>query len=39
MENGVLLETKTLVQLICHYIQDQNARIFRKFPAIFIVLF
>jgi hypothetical protein len=23
MDNGVLLETKTLVELICHYIRDQ----------------
>jgi hypothetical protein len=49
MDNGVLLEIKTLVELICHYIRDQM-RVFsvfhackvtyevRKFPAIFIVV-
>ena len=46
MDNGVLLETKTLVELICHCIRDQM-RVFsyftlvsdiRKFPAIFIVV-
>jgi hypothetical protein len=50
MDNGVLLETKTLVELIRHYIRDQ-VRVFsvfhpclrvtnevRKFPAIFIVV-
>ena len=30
MDNGVLLETKTLVELICHYIRDQ-VRVFSVF--------
>jgi hypothetical protein len=32
MDNGVLLETKTLVELICHYIRDQM-RVFSVFHA------
>jgi hypothetical protein len=49
MANGVLLETKTLVELIRHYIPGPGAHIFHisplrvtyevwKFPAIFIVI-
>jgi hypothetical protein len=35
MDSGVLLETKTLVELICHYIRVFSVR---KIPAIFIVV-
>jgi hypothetical protein len=34
MDNGVLLETKTLVELIRHYIRDHTVRIFRISPLI-----
>jgi hypothetical protein len=35
MDSGVLLETKTLVELVCHYIRVFSVR---KIPAIFIVV-
>jgi hypothetical protein len=50
MDNGVLLETKTLVELIRHYTSGTRCAYFpyftpaivtyevRKFPAIFIVV-
>jgi hypothetical protein len=35
MDSGVLLETKTLVELVCHYIRVFSGR---KIPGIFIVV-
>jgi hypothetical protein len=44
MDHGVLLETKTLVEITCHYLRIfriSRLRVtyeVRKFPAIFIVV-